>query len=49
MAVSDQDGYRSDLVLSFVFGVTTFAKAALVAIARADSALGTYRAVTHQY
>ena len=47
MAVSDQDGYRSDLVLSFVFGVTTFAKAAIVTIARADSTLGTSRAVTH--
>jgi hypothetical protein len=30
MAVSDQDGYRSDHTISFVFGFTAIGKAAVI-------------------
>jgi hypothetical protein len=40
MAVSDQDAYRSDHTLSFVFGYKTLGKPAIVAMAKGDSTQG---------
>ena len=45
MAVSNQNGYRSDHTIYFVFGTTTLRKAAIDKTAKADSTLRTSRAV----
>ena len=45
MAVRNQNGYRSDHTIYFVFGTTTLRKAAIDKTAKADSTLRTSRAV----
>ncbi len=45
MAVSNQNGYRSDHTIYFVFGTTTLRKAAKDKTAKADGTLRTSRAV----
>jgi hypothetical protein len=47
MAVSDQDGYRSDHAICFAFGYTTHGKTAAIKTAKADNTLRTSRAVPH--
>jgi hypothetical protein len=43
----EQDGYRSDHALTFVFGIASLGKAAVITKAKTYSTLSTSRAVPH--